>query len=92
MDIHAKNLRITRIDAHGNPVGEPMEIEGTMHMSLNDPADVATLTGVPQYSITVGSEQGRMVLTERIDYPDDSFRALIVPVDGPAPRESDLGG
>lgn len=90
MDIHATNLRITRIDAHGTPVGEPMEIEGTMHMSLDDPADVATLTGVPQYSITIGEEQGRMVLTERMDYPDDSFRTLIVPVDGPAPRESGL--
>lgn len=94
MDIHAKNLRITRIDAHGNPVGEPMEIEGTMHLTLDDfltPAGVAKLTGVPQYSITVGSEQGRMVLTERMDYPDDSFRALIVPADGPAPREEHLG-
>lgn len=90
MDIHAKNLRITRIDDHGDPVGEPMEIEGTMHMSLDDPADVATLTGAPQYTITIGEEQGRMVLTERMDYPDGSFRALIVPADGPAPRESDL--
>lgn len=90
MDIHAKNLRITRIDAHGNPVGEPMEVEGTMHMSLDDPADVATLTGAPQYTITIGEEQGRMVLTERMDYPDDSFRALIVPADGPAPRERGL--
>lgn len=92
MDIHATNLRITRIDDHGNPVGEPMEIEGTMHLTLDDSADVATLTGVPQYSITIGEEQGRMVLTERMDYPDDSFQALIVPVDGPAPRESSLGG
>jgi len=51
------------------------------------PAIAALLTGKPQLSLTVKSQNERTVLIEHTDYPNGISHTCIIPADGPAPRD-----